>query len=158
MASGGNVPDDPLAQFRKTPPVPVGGIAPPKETEAYAAFGTKDKVLRLKIRSAMAPVHAIGYNILLDVVSDGAFGTNFVLNYSILVVLVRGSNLQKMVFAIENGMADFIQEFDPDRWAKPTDETAAIIDTIEVKVVQDSSPASAAGNAGDAPPAASKSH
>jgi hypothetical protein len=136
------MPDDPLAQFRKTPTAPPAGVvAPPKGTEEYAAFGTKDKVLRLKIRSAMAPVHSVPYNILLDVVYDGVYGLNFVLNYSILLVLVRGRNLQKIVFAIENGMADFIQEFDPDRWAKPTDENAAIIESIEIKVVQDTTPA-----------------
>ena len=72
------MPDDPLAQFRKTPTAPPagvvvppsGGAVPPKETEEYAAFGTKDKVLRLKIRSAMAPVHSVAYNILLDVTYD----------------------------------------------------------------------------------------
>jgi hypothetical protein len=140
------VPDDPLAQFRKTPPVAAGGVIPPKETDEYVAFGTKDKVFRLKIRSAMAPVHALGYNILLDVVYDGAYGTNFVLQFTVLMVLVRGKNLQKMVFAIENGMADYIQEFDPDRWQKPKDETAAIIDSIEIKIIEGGSGAEKAGD------------
>ena len=127
--------DDPLAQYRRTSPTPAGGKLPPKEEDEYAAFGTKDKVLRLRIHSAAAPVHSPGYNILLDVVSDGRHGTNFVLVYTVLLVLVRGKNLQKTVFALENGMADFIQEFDPDRWEKPTDATAAFIESIEVKVI-----------------------
>jgi hypothetical protein len=124
--------DDPLAQFRKTKPVPTGDMMTPKEPNGYVAFGTKDRVLRLRIRSAMAPVQAPGYNILLNVSYDGDYGTNFVLMFTVMDVLVRGKNLQKMVYAIENNMADFIQEFDSDRWEKP-DATAAIIDSIEVK-------------------------
>jgi len=128
------VPDDPLAEFRKTPPAPRGGPIPPKGTDEYVAFGTKDKVQRLRIRSTAAPVHAPGYNILLNVVYDGEQGTHFMLVYTVLMVLVRGQNLQKLVFAIENGHADYIQQFDPARWQKPTEADATIIDSIEVKV------------------------
>ena len=95
------MPDDPLAEFRKTPPVPRGGVIPPKAADEYVAFGTKDKVNRLRIRSVMAPVNSPGYHILLNVVYDGEFGTNFVLLFTVLMVLVRGKNLQKVVFAIE---------------------------------------------------------
>jgi hypothetical protein len=130
------VPDDPLAEFRKTPPAPRGGAIAPKGTDEYVAFGTKDKVNRLRIRSVMAPVNAPGYHILLNVVYDGEYGTNFVLLYTVLMVLVRGKNLQKVVFAIENGQADFIQEFDPDKWQKPTDANAAIIESIEIKIIE----------------------
>jgi len=130
------VPDDPLAEFRKTPPAPRGGPIPPKGTDEYVAFGTKDKVNRLRIRSVMAPVNSPGYHILLNVVYDGEFGTNFVLLFTVLMVLVRGKNLQKVVFAIENGQADFIQEFDPDKWQKPTDANAAIIESIEIKIIE----------------------
>ena len=134
--------DDPLAQFRKTP-VPPGGTLPPKEAEEYVAFGTKDKVLRLRIRSLAEPVHSPGYNILLDVVYDGQKGTNFMLVYTVLAVLVQGKNLQNAVFAIENGMADFIQEFDPDKWQKPTAANAAIIGSIEIKIIEGGSSTSA---------------
>jgi hypothetical protein len=138
------VPDDPLAEFRKTPPAPRGGAIPPKGTDEYVAFGTKDKVNRLRIRSVMAPVNAPGYHILLNVVYDGEYGTNFVLLYTVLMVLVRGKNLQKVVFAIENGQADFIQEFDPDKWQKPTDANAAIIESIEIKIIEGGSSTPAA--------------
>ena len=130
------MPDDPLAEFRKTPPAPRAGVVRPKETDEYVAFGTKDKVNRLRIRSVMAPVNSPGYHILLNVVYDGEFGTNFVLLFTVLMVLVRGKNLQKVVFAIENGQADFIQEFDPDKWQKPTDANAAIIESIEIKIIE----------------------
>ena len=75
------------------------------------AFDTKDKVFRLRIRSLDDSIYAPGYNILLNLIYDKQ-GTHFILIYTVLVVLVRGRNLQKVVFAIENGMADFIQEFD----------------------------------------------
>ena len=143
------MPDDPLAEFRKTPPAPRGGPIPPKGTDEYVAFGTKDKVNRLRIRSVMAPVNAPGYHILLNVVYDGEYGTNFVLLYTVLMVLVRGKNLQKVVFAIENGQADFIQEFDPDKWQKPTDANAAIIESIEIKIIEAGSSIAGAENTGD---------
>ena len=131
---------DPLAQFRKVPVASKGGTVPPAEADEYVAFGTKDKVRRLRIRSAAALTHSPGYNLLLDVVSDGQNGTNCILVYTVLLVLVQGKNLQKMVFAIENGMADYIQEFDPDRWQKPKDAEAAFIDSIEIKVTEGGSP------------------
>ena len=129
---------DPLAAFRNTPLPPE---KTPKGPDEYIAFGTKDKVQRLRIRSAMAPVNSPGYNILLNVVYDGAHGTNFVLVYSVLLVMVRGKNLQKVVFAIENGQADYIQEYDPEKWPKPTDASAAIIESIEIKIVESGSSA-----------------
>ena len=132
--------NDLLAQYRRTPPSRAAGLGVPQGSEEYSAFGTKDKVQRLRIRSTTAPVHSPGYNILLDVVYDGDHGTNFVLVYTVLMVLVRGKNLQKAVFAIENGMADFIQQFDPERWAEPADSNAAFIESIEVKVVDGNAP------------------
>ncbi|MGA2869652.1 MAG: hypothetical protein ABSF34_10890 [Verrucomicrobiota bacterium] len=125
--------NDPLAKYRRTPPAPQGGIMRRNDGDEYAAFGTKDKVHRLKIRSLPTLVHSPGYNLLLDIVSDGQYGTSFILVYSVLLVMVRGKNLQKTVFAIESGMADFIQAFDPERWQKPKDDTAAFIESIEIQ-------------------------
>jgi hypothetical protein len=131
---------DPLAQFRKVPIASKGGTVPPIEADEYVAFGTKDKVRRLRIRSAASLTHSPGYNLLLDVVYDGQHGTHCILVYTVLLVMVQGRNLQKMVFAIENGMADYIQEFDPDRWQKPKDAEAAVIDSIEIKLTEGGSP------------------
>jgi hypothetical protein len=131
--------NDLLSQYRKTPVTPKGGTMPPVEANEYVAFGTKDKVHRLRICSASPLVNALGYNLLLNVVSDGkGGGTSFMLVYTVLLVMVKGANLQKMVFAIENGMADFIQEFDPERWQKPTAADAPFIESIEVQVTGDS--------------------
>ncbi len=128
---------DPLAQYRKRPV--SSGQVNTAEPDGYVAFGAKDKVERLKIRRALAPTRSPGYAYLLDVVYDGPFGTNFVLVYTFLIVLVRGRHLQPVVMALETGTADFIQQFDPDRWAKPKDEEAPFIESIEV-VVQESGP------------------
>lgn len=92
----------------------------------------------------MAPTRSPGYAYLLDVVYDGPYGTNFVLVYTFLMVLVRGHNLQTVISAMEIGMGDFIQEFDPDRWQRPTDEAAPFIESIEV-VVQESAASVAEG-------------
>ena len=130
---------DPLAQFRRKPLVSAESTTPPKSTGEYVAFDAKDKVDRLKIRRANDPTRAPGYAYLLDIAYDGNFGTNFVLVYTFLMVLVRGRNLQLVITALEMGMADFIQEFDPDRWQKPTDEKAPFIESIKV-IVQENGP------------------
>ncbi len=126
--------DDILAQFRKGPRASTGAAQPPKEADEYQAFDTKDKIRRLRILNATPMTNALGYNLLLNVVSDGSQGTHFILVFTILQVLVQGKNLQKMIFAIENHMADYIQEFDPERWQKPKDPSAPIIESIEIKV------------------------
>ena len=124
---------DPLAQFRKKP-LPPGYEPPPNEPEKYLAFETKDKVFRLRIRGADDSIYAPGYNILLNVLYDKQ-GTHFILTYTVLMVLVQGRNLQKLIFAIENGHADYIQQFDPAKWQKPAAADAAVIDSIEVRTI-----------------------
>ena len=89
---------------------------------------------RLRIRSATAATHSPSYNLLLDIAYDGTHGTNIMLVFTVMMVSVQGKNLQKLVFALENDQADYIQEFDPDKWTKPTDANAAVIESIEVKV------------------------
>ena len=130
---------DPLAAYRKVP-LASAGTPPPAEPENYVAFDTKDKVFRLRIRNADDSIYAPGYNILLNLIYDKQ-GTHFILTYTVLVVLVRGKNLQRVIFAIENGMADFIQEFDFKRWPEPADATEPFIESIEVKVFENGSAA-----------------
>ena len=126
---------DPLAQFRKKPPTQSG--PPPRSAEvkaAYVAFDGKDKLDRLRIRRANAATRSPGYAYLLDVVYDGEFGTEIVLVYTYMMVLIRGRNLQTLVIALEISTADFIQEFDSDRWEMPADKSAAFVESIEVVV------------------------
>jgi len=125
---------DPLAQFRRKP-LPPGYEPPPNEPDKYVAFETKDKVFRLRIRSADDSIFAPGYNILLNLTYDKQ-GTHFILTFSVMVVMVRGKNLQRVIFAIENGMADYIQEFDLKRWPEPTDATAPFIESIDVRIIE----------------------
>jgi hypothetical protein len=131
--------NDPLAQFRRRVPGSAADSLPPKGTDDYMAFDAKDKVDRLKIRRANDPTRSPGYAYLLDIVYDGPYGTNFVLVYTFLMVLVKGRNLQTVITALEMGTADFIQEFDPDRWQEPTDSKAPFIETIEVVVQENGS-------------------
>ncbi|MBI3419876.1 MAG: hypothetical protein HY053_07080, partial [Proteobacteria bacterium] len=85
---------DPLAQYRKKP---AGGAAeppPPKGPDEYVAFYAKDRVDRLIIRRANDMARSPGYGYLLDITYDGPYGTNFVLVYSfMMMVLVEGRNL-----------------------------------------------------------------
>jgi hypothetical protein len=128
---------DPLAQYRKKPPGTVAQPAPPKTPDEYVAFDAKDKVDRLSIRQANQQSRTPAYCYLLDITHDGPYGTNFVLYYSfMLMVLVEGKNLQPVIMAIQMGTADFIQEYDPDRWPKPNDSKAPFIESIKVIVEQ----------------------
>lgn len=139
--------NDPLAQFRKRPAGIGADTPPPKDSDEYVAFDAKDKVDRLKIRRANDPTRSPGYAYLLDIVYDGPYGTNFVLVFTFLMVLVRGRNLQNVVSALEMGTADFIQEFDPDRWQAPKDDKTPFIESIEV-IVQESGPSIADSESG----------
>ena len=138
---------DPLAAYRKKPVTGEESPVKGKSKEGYVAFDAKDKVNRLRIRRALGSTRSPGYAYLLDVAYDGDYGTNFVLSYTFLMVVVAGKNLQSVVFALETGTADFIQEFDPSRWEKPTDKTAPFIESIKV-IVQDSGASIAGAEAG----------
>ena len=109
---------DPLAQYRRRPASGAGAAAeatPPKGGDEYVAFEAKDKVDRLTIIRANDPSRSPAYPYLLDVAYDGHIGTNFVLVYTFMMVLVRGKNLQPVINALKMGTASFIQEFDASR-------------------------------------------
>jgi hypothetical protein len=130
--------NDPLAQYRKKP---AGNSAtetpPPKSPVEYLAFDAKDNVDRLSIRQANTQSRTPGYAYLLDITHDGPFGTNFVLYYSfMMVVMVEGKNLQPVIMAIQMGTAEFIQEYDADRWPMPKDAKLPFIESIKVIVEQ----------------------
>jgi hypothetical protein len=124
---------DPLAAFRRKPGEGETTPALNKEAETYAAFGGKDRVERLQIRRVLAPTRAPRYLHLYDMAFDGHFGTNFVLFYDFMVVMVRGKNLQGLVSALQLGTVDFIQEYHADVWDKSADD-APLIESIEVVV------------------------
>jgi hypothetical protein len=109
---------------------------PPDEPDAYCAFATKDRVERLKIKMVKEATRAPGYNNLLEIVYDSNRGTNFVLNFNFLIVVVSGKNLQPVILALLAGTADYIQEFDPKIWKKPEDDKSPLIESIEAHVVE----------------------
>ncbi len=129
--------DDVLARFRAKPiasaasaSAPLAAFEPPKREE-YVAFAAKDSVARLRIRRASdEPTNSPSYGLVLNVIYDRQ-GTHIILVYSLLMVLLRGRNLQQLVFALENEKADFIQEYDAKRWPPP-DDKAAFIESIEI--------------------------
>ncbi len=127
---------DLLAPHRKNPVSAAAETKPPKGTDEYVAFDAKDKVLCLTIFRANDPARSPQYPFLLDVVYDSSHFTNFVLVYTTLMVLVRGENLKPVVDALKMKTADFIQEFDPQRWEKPKDKSAPFIQSIQVVVQQ----------------------
>ncbi len=128
---------DPLAQYRRKPAgmsVATEQAPPPKGPDGYIAFDTKDRVGRLKIFKKNYPTHTPGYHYLLDVVYSGHNVSHIVLVFTFLMVFIRGKNMQPIVSALELGTADFIREFDPDKWPKPDDSQAAVIESIKVAV------------------------
>jgi hypothetical protein len=130
--------NDPLAQYRRKPANVTTETPPPKGPEEYVAFDAKDKVDRLLIKQAKSQARTPGYGYLLDIAYDGPYGTNFVLYYSfMMMVLVEGRNLQPIVMAIQMGTASFIQEYDSERWPMPPkDGKAPFIESITVLVEQ----------------------
>lgn len=130
--------NDPLAQYRRKPPVSsTAETPPPKAPDEYVAFDAKDKVERLSIRYGKADCRTPSYGYLLDIAHDGKFGTRFVLYYSfMMVVTVDGKNLNPVIMAIQMGTAEFIQEYDPDRWPLPKDSKAPVIESIKIAVEQ----------------------
>jgi hypothetical protein len=123
--------DELLAQFRRTGATSGSTPRPPASNE-YVAFAAKDKSQFLDIRRIRPPYQSPRNNLLVNVAHDGPFGTNFLVNYTTMNVLVRGRNLQEVVFAIQNLMAVYIQEFDPDKWPKPKNDKAPFIESIEI--------------------------
>jgi hypothetical protein len=120
---------DPLARYRRKPLEET--TTPPVEPAGYVAFGGKDRVERLKIRRVKALTHAPSYLHLQNLSYDGEHGTNCVLIFDFMCVLIRGKNLQGLVMALELGTVDFIQEYNPALWPKPTDNSP-LIESIEI--------------------------
>ena len=128
--------EDILAPYRKTPLPPASPVAAPQGKTEYVAFAAKDKVPCLRIRLANYLTHAIGYNILLVRSYDDDKGQTILLLFSVMRVSIEGRNLQELVNALNRGTADYVMEFDPDRWAMPTDTNAAFIESIKVEITE----------------------
>ena len=141
--------DDFLTQLRRSaassagvssqPPSPL----PPKEE--YIAFEAKSRTEFLNVLLTKPPHHSPKNQYILNVVHDGALGTEFLITYTFMNISVHGRNLKEVVFAIQHSMAVYIQEYDPERWPKPKDDKAPFIESIVVRLHEDTLGISSAG-------------
>jgi hypothetical protein len=127
---------DPLAQFRRSgsPVTETGAPDAPKNTggkEAYAAFGSKDRVKAIDIFCKDGSGHSPTYNYLLYVSWDRKRYTQLLLVFSFLMVKVTGRNLHDVVQALRLRKCECLCEFDPAEHQAPADD-APYIASIEV--------------------------
>ncbi len=128
------MPDDPLAQFRKKSEAPATTAAGTEgDASEYAAFKAVDRrQIRLKVRPSSGPWERVTYSYLLHMPEDEQ-GTYLALIFTFMTVVVKGRNLQELAEAIGDERCEFIQAYDPKKWKKPKDTSAAFIETIEVE-------------------------
>ena len=126
--------NDLLAPYRKTPLNPPSSGGPTTGKGDYVAFAAKDHVPCLRIRGRNFLTYAIGYNILLFNSYDDDKGQTVLLFFSVMRVKIEGRNLQGLIHALNTRKADYVVEFDPERWAMPADAAAPFIESIEVKI------------------------
>lgn len=124
---------DLLEQFR-------GKTAEPKVVSGpqrvpYEAYRRSDtRLLRLKVRPRLRAWERVNYSYLHRIVEDGVYGTQIGLIYSFAVIILQGRNLQLVAEAIDVERCEFVQQFDPDRWERPADAKAPIIERIDFHV------------------------
>ncbi len=124
---------DLLDQFRGKPSGDKVLHGPPRVV--YEAFKVGDRrQIRLKIRPARRAWERMSYGYLQHITEDGIYGTQLGLVYSFSVVVIKGQNLQALVDAIDTETCECLQQFDADRWERPSDPKATIIDSITVHV------------------------
>ncbi len=120
---------DPLAKFRGDKPGTPAGSPVASASAVYRAFDSKERPARLRMLRANV-TRAPAYRYLVDIITDGKSGAEIFLIYELLVVVIKGRNLQTLAKAIEDGTAECIEEFDAARWARP-DDKAVIIESLE---------------------------
>jgi hypothetical protein len=126
--------NDPLAQFRRDKGS-SGESSTPYGSDDYEAFKAVDRrQIRLAVRPTNHAWERVPYGYLLRVVEDGIYGTELCLVYTFAVFVILGRNLSGIADAIADERCEFVQEYDPSRWAMPTDEKAPFVESIEVHV------------------------
>jgi hypothetical protein len=136
MASDDNHPD-PLAKFRsnRSFELVVNDAPPPPlaQKEAYLAFRKSSKrQSRLGVRPALQAWSRLHYPHLLQIIENGRWGTELVLEYNFGVVVISGRNLKEIVDAIDAETCEFIEQYDPYYYDMPTDSTAPFIEKLEI--------------------------
>lgn len=138
--------DDPISSFRQrfapraqpdTPASPELVVNRPGEKPGYEAFGARDKLHRLDIRCRQGGLaHNVAYSYLLNISYNRQTYGEFFLTVSGLTVMVKGRGLRPVIEALRMQTCEFIQEFDPDEFAGPTDLNAPCIESIVVEVIR----------------------
>ncbi|MCW5631888.1 MAG: hypothetical protein KIT17_00995 [Rubrivivax sp.] len=127
------MPHDVLEQYRGKPAqnrILTGPMRVP-----YEAFRRNEaRQYRLKVRPRLRAWERVPYSYLLRIVEDGVYGTQVGLIYSFAVIILQGRNLQPIADAIDMERCELVQQFDADRWARPEDEKAPIIERIDFHV------------------------
>lgn len=101
----------------------------PQEGDAYLAYRPGSKVRRLMVLQHRRLHRAPGYQYLVEVMWEED-GTRIGLVFSHATVLIRGRNLGDLARQLAMEKVQFIQEFNSQKWKKPTAHEP-IIESIE---------------------------
>lgn len=126
--------NDPLAQFRKISQSaslekPAGD---PQQYEAFTIAEGGGRQERLIINRFSGDNRAPAYRYLMDVSTNGKYGTQIVLYYSFMQVRIEGRNMQAGVRALREGSCVSIQEHDAVAYPQPVNPDAPFIEKIDV--------------------------
>ncbi len=102
--------------------------------EGYEAFSVAEgrRPERLIIRRFTGDSHAPAYRYLMDVSTDGKYGTQIVLYYSFMQVRIEGRNMQAGVEALREGNCVSIQEHHVMEYPQPVKDDAPFIEKINI--------------------------
>jgi hypothetical protein len=141
--------DDPLAKWRKTGakerkagPRHEAEVEQARAHEAttpeesgYRAFSVLEKGISdfLSIVRVEGLVRRFSYNGLVEIADDGDLGTQIVLVFNFgPVVFIYGKSLSKAVLSLCFRRAEYLQEFNPERWGEP-EKGEPVIEKIVIK-------------------------
>ena len=103
---------------------------------AYEAFkvnsGKRRYLMRLGLRPMKQAWERVLYSQLLRISEDGFHGQAVALVFPFMDVIIRGRNLRPIVDAIDLETCEFVQQFNPGRWAEPADPNLPFITSMDL--------------------------
>lgn len=100
--------------------------------EAFRLYKRKRKLYRIGIRAVDRAWERVVYSHLTRIAQDQTHGKALTLVFStFMVVVIRGRNLLPIADAIDLEICEFVQQYDPARWAMPQDKSAPFIESME---------------------------
>lgn len=100
----------------------------------YTAFKAVDtRQYRLRLRPAAPPWDSVKYQYLLHMPEDDR-GTFLCLVFTVLVVVIKGRNLQPISAAIGRESCSVLWQYSPTRFNPPTDPAAPFIETLDIRL------------------------